>query len=51
MGSGRCLWLPDKLREYGLRVIVVQGWEKRGAATMNPKGVVDRQCRRIVRSG
>ena len=38
--AGRCLWIADKLRAYGLRVVEVQGWERRGAATMKPGGVV-----------
>lgn len=28
--EGRCLWLPDVLRDAGLKVETVPGWEKRG---------------------
>lgn len=38
--TGRLLWLPAALRDAGLRVSIVGGWESRGRATMHPKGLV-----------
>jgi len=38
--SGRVLWLPDKMREYGVKVQLVDGWTTRGDATLNPEVVI-----------
>lgn len=37
---GRALWLADTLRAHGLTVHEVTGWQTRGSATFNPRGVV-----------
>ncbi len=36
----RTLWLPDKLREYGVTVDLTPGWETRGSDLFDPHGVV-----------
>lgn len=36
----RALWIADKLREHGVRVVEVAGWQTRGSDTFNPRGVV-----------
>lgn len=33
-------WIADKIREYGVKVVEVSGWQTRGSSTFNPKGVV-----------
>lgn len=38
--NGRLTWLPSALKDAGLRVNVVGGWEVRGRPTMHPKGLV-----------
>ena len=40
MANGRLLWLPAALKDAGLRVNVVGGWENRGSPQMHPKVVV-----------
>jgi hypothetical protein len=35
--SGRLLWLPAALRDCGLKVDTVAGWETRGRPTMHPR--------------
>lgn len=37
---GRALWLPDKLRTFGLVVHEVDGWQTRGSSVFYPRGVV-----------
>ena len=37
---GRVLWLPDKLREYGVQTSLVDGWMTRGAGTLEPQVVI-----------
>lgn len=37
---GRALWIPDKLREYGLKVVEIDGWKTRGDDNLTPKGLV-----------
>lgn len=36
----RALWIPDKLREYGLEVVEEPGWQSRGADYLSARGVV-----------
>ena len=36
----RVLWLPDKLRAYGVTVKETNGWRTRGTDTLNPKVIV-----------
>ncbi|HVF75230.1 MAG TPA: N-acetylmuramoyl-L-alanine amidase [Acidimicrobiales bacterium] len=36
----RQLWLADRLRQAGLTVVEVDGWQSRGAESFNPRGVV-----------
>lgn len=36
----RALWLPDVLRDAGLRVVVEPGWETRGSSSFSPQGMV-----------
>src|SRR5215210_4075705 len=36
----RATWIPDQLRRFGLDVVEHPGWERRGTATFDPKGVV-----------
>jgi hypothetical protein len=36
----RALWVPDKLREYGVNVVAVAGWQTRGSETFTPKVVI-----------
>ena len=38
--TGRLLWLPAALKDAGLRVNVVGGWERRGEPQMHPRVVV-----------
>lgn len=38
---GRLLWLADVARTAGLVVVEVDGWETRGSATMDPRGVIN----------
>lgn len=37
---GRALWIPDKLKEYGLKVVEVDGWQTRGSDDFAPRGLV-----------
>lgn len=37
---GDALWLPDTLRDHGLPVRAVPGWETRGMPGLRPRGVV-----------
>jgi hypothetical protein len=36
----RATWIAQKLREYGVNVVEIDGWTTRGSTTFSPKGVV-----------
>lgn len=40
-GSGRDIGIANRLREAGLKVVEIDGWQTRGSATFHPVGSVD----------
>lgn len=47
----RANWLADKLREYGCKVVEIDGWKTRGSSVINPQVLVTHHTASNANSG